>query len=170
MSYNLNKKNNKGFTLIETLVAISILLIAMVGPLDLSRQGIRSARLVKNQITSFYLAQDAVEYIRSKRDSNTISDSNWLNGLANCLGTNACSVDTTSDTIESCGASCPVMRMSSDGLYGYNEEWSETVYRRNISMLTNVSPSSDEVLLEVTILWAGDSKSFTVRENLFNLR
>lgn len=58
-----------GFTLIETLVAISILLIAVVGPMVLVSNGIKISYFARDQITAVYLAQDAMEALRFIRDS-----------------------------------------------------------------------------------------------------
>ena len=63
---------NSGFTLIETLVAISILLIAVVGPLTISASSLQSSLNVRNQITASYLAEEAIEYIRNIRDTESI--------------------------------------------------------------------------------------------------
>ena len=162
-------KNSRGFTLIESMVAISILLIAMTGPLVLAKQGLKSSRLAKNQIIAFYLAQDAIEHIRSVRDSNFLSSSAWLTGLGNCIG-GYCQVDTTTSVISSCVANCPLLRKSTtDGLYGYNAGWGETGFRRKVQIYQRLGTNSDEVYVEVKILWDNDSKSFTARESLFDL-
>lgn len=69
---NLNRKNKKGFTLIETLVAISILLIAVVGPLTISASSLQSSLNVRNQITASYLAEEGIEYVRNIRDTESL--------------------------------------------------------------------------------------------------
>src|SRR6266404_2318694 len=101
-------KNMKGFTLIETLVAVLLLSIAIVGPMTIAQKGLQTALIAKDQSTAFNLAQDAVEFIRFARDTNCLVTSvgacpaaNWLNGngggttinLGNCIsttGTTAC--------------------------------------------------------------------------------
>lgn len=75
----------RGFTLIETLVAISILVLALTGPLTIISQALRSAYYSRDQIVAFYLAQEAVEYIRNVRDENSLKTGatvdSWLNGI-----------------------------------------------------------------------------------------
>lgn len=75
---------NKGFTIVETMVAISILAIALTGPLSIVAQSLRSSYFARDQITAHYLAQEAIEYIRNRRDQNglqQISSDNWLEGI-----------------------------------------------------------------------------------------
>jgi type II secretory pathway pseudopilin PulG len=68
---------SRGFTLIETFVAISILMIAIVGPITLGQRSINSANLTKDKLTAYFLAQDAIEYIRNVRDDAAISGGGW---------------------------------------------------------------------------------------------
>ncbi|MBU1557668.1 prepilin-type N-terminal cleavage/methylation domain-containing protein [Patescibacteria group bacterium] len=159
---------NKGFTLIEAMVAISVLLIAITGPLSMATQGLRSSRFAKNQIVSFYLAQDAVEYMRGVRDANILSDSAWIGTLYDCIGV-YCQVDVTTSSISLCGTECPLLRKSADGLYGYNSEWEETDFRRKVRVYHRIGSNLDEAYVEVEILWDNDTKNYKIRESLFRL-
>jgi Tfp pilus assembly protein PilV len=88
--------NNKGFTIIETLVAITILMLALTGPLVIIAQALKASFFSRDQITAFYLAQESVEYIRNLRDetslSSDITSDQWLSGILgdDCLTTNTC--------------------------------------------------------------------------------
>lgn len=84
-----NKGTNsaKGFTLVEAMVAISILSLAVTGPMIIAQKGIGAAIYARDQITAFYLAQEAVEYIRNVRDTNRINNISWLTSLTPCLDT-----------------------------------------------------------------------------------
>jgi prepilin-type N-terminal cleavage/methylation domain-containing protein len=62
-------KNKKGFTLIETLVAISILMIAIAGPLTVASKGYTSAIDAKNQSIAINLAQEGMEYLNYVKDN-----------------------------------------------------------------------------------------------------
>ena len=80
---------NKGFTLIETIVAITILMISIVGPLALASKGIVYAEYVRDEITAFNLAQEAMESIRNIRDENISNrlPGGWLLDIDKCLST-----------------------------------------------------------------------------------
>src|SRR3989338_9606391 len=65
----MNMKRYTGFTLIETLVAVTILTFAVVGPMFTASRSIVAAQLANDQITASYLAQEGIEYVREVRDN-----------------------------------------------------------------------------------------------------
>ena len=52
----MKKRLTKGFTLVETLVAISVLSLSIAGAFTAVQGGIQSSTVAKDQITAFYLA------------------------------------------------------------------------------------------------------------------
>ncbi len=58
---------SRGFTLVESLVAISVLLVGVIGPLSLAASAIADGIFARNQITANYLAQEAMEVVINKR-------------------------------------------------------------------------------------------------------
>lgn len=84
--------NNKrrGFTIIETLVAITVLTLAITAPLLIITQALRASYYSRDQITAFYLAQEAIEYIRNVRDETTLDaskfDVDWLEDVTGGTG------------------------------------------------------------------------------------
>ncbi len=93
-------ERQRAFTLIETVVSVTILAIAVVGPMTLASRSIRASTEVRLKLTATYLAQEGVEVIRNIRDNNSADDpvengdrADWLNlNGANTLLTN-CLVD-----------------------------------------------------------------------------
>src|ERR1035437_529341 len=88
-------KNQHGFSLIETLIAVSILMIAIAGPLSLVQAGLFSSIHQRNQVTATYLAQEALEYIKNIRDTNSYTQYtanlvDWLTGPGGTLLTTTC--------------------------------------------------------------------------------
>ena len=98
-------KSISGFTLVESLVAISILMIAIASPMTLAQKGLSTATLSKDQMIASFLAQDAIEAVKNIRDQIAVSQSSggWLDGngdqfLAPCICTGAnddCNFDST---------------------------------------------------------------------------
>ncbi len=90
-------KFTTGFTIIESLVAISIMLGAITGPLTLANNSISNAVSSKQQLEASYLGQDLLEYIRWVR--NTDGFNGFLGQLGTlCTVSDPCAVDTTKDT------------------------------------------------------------------------
>lgn len=110
---NFLKQNNKGFTIVETLVAIAILMIAIAGPLTIAQKGLMASVYARDQSVATFLAQDAMEFIKNYRDNNIRVGLDWLDGLDDCLTLNYCSVDTTVGTITNPASSVPLYRTES---------------------------------------------------------
>lgn len=162
-------KKTKGFTLVETLVAISILMLAMTGPLTIAGKGLSSAAGSKNQLTAVYLAQEGIEVIRNLRDKNALNGQSWMNGLAPCF--NTCTVDalSASQPVTACAtpSTCPAINYDdTSGLYGSNSGWPASNFTRAVT-ITAINPN--EVLVESKVSWQGfTTKNTTVKTLLFN--
>jgi type II secretory pathway pseudopilin PulG len=162
-------KLDRGFTLLEALVAVSILMVAVVAPITISQKGLSSAVYTKNYMLASYLAQDAMEYIKNQRDFITINDENsdWdsLFIFNDCLATNDigdkyCHIDTidTSNSIKS-GDGGALKIDTVNGFYGYGSDvgWEETDFTRKISIKLDPNGDNiDEALVEITVSWGSD--------------
>jgi Tfp pilus assembly protein PilV len=102
---NKNLKNNGGFTIIESLVAIFIILLAITGPMVFTQNGLRTAFLSRDQITAFFLSQDAIETIKNYRNGEAIGIINNTNpDPLSWMGTffNNCFDNPTTGDIKGC--------------------------------------------------------------------
>jgi len=73
--------NKSGFSLLETTVAVAILIIAVVGPLTLASTSIKSFSQAKNGLLAASLAQEGIELVRNYRSSNVLGGRGWLFGM-----------------------------------------------------------------------------------------
>lgn len=156
---------NRGFTIIESLIAIAILLVAVSGAGGAIQTGISSYIFSKDQIISFYLAQEGFEQVRNIRDENTLNGRNWLTGLS--VGTSYY-VDVIQNTFTPCTGTCPFVRQDMvSGFYGHNNSWPETVFKRQIRL---EQINDHEVAILVTVDWSKGTvtRQFKARENILN--
>ena len=72
---NMHKQHYSGFTLLETVVALTVILTAVVGPVSLITRGLFSFSFSKNKIIAVNLAQEGLEIIRLIRENNVACDS-----------------------------------------------------------------------------------------------
>jgi type II secretory pathway pseudopilin PulG len=170
----------QGFTLVETLLAVLLLTLSIAGPLTIAGRGILSASIARDQITAFYLAQDAMEYIRYVRDSNTLRGGNWLTGtdsLAACIsadGSVQCYVDTLQPTITpptTCSGTCPVLNYDTT-LKSYRYATGTRTpqgFARSISITNNGVLSEATVVVQVTWRDANGAARapIVIKENIF---
>jgi len=85
-----NNIHKKGFTLIETLVAITVLMIAIAGPLVVASKGLFGATLSKNYMIASYLAQESMEVVKNIKDNNIYNGIDWFTSLILCTKANPC--------------------------------------------------------------------------------
>ena len=136
---NIIYPNSKGFTILETLIAISIILLAITGPVDIIAQALKASYFSRDEITAFYLAQEVIEYTRNQRDNNALDPTtvsiDWLKnvgglGCINLATTlekdkTKCDLEQTSAGVYqwvTCGYDCrtshPMYKFSNSGVYG----------------------------------------------------
>jgi prepilin-type N-terminal cleavage/methylation domain-containing protein len=70
----------KGFTLVETLIAIAVLSLALIPPIYTAYQSVISANYARDQMIGSYLAQDAMDYIIAKKNQNLLACYDGGNG------------------------------------------------------------------------------------------
>ncbi len=159
-----NRSTNRGFTLIETFVAITILVTAIAGPLTLASKGLTSALVARDQLTASFLAQEGIEYVRQKRDTNHLQgNASWLAGLSNCIDQD-CTIDVVTDTAPTvCTDGCAPLRYDeTTGFYGYDPLDEVTVYTRTV----RIRPLESGFEAEVTSTVSWQSSVFTRRVTL----
>lgn len=171
MKKQIEIKLKEGLTLVETLVAISILLIAVVGPMTIYSKSISNTRYAGDKITAYYLAQEGIEFIKYRIDTNFNNTVSWMLGLGNCTTAKDCKVDAVNDKL--CfqgGPACGTFLKLNDGLYEYGVTGRETTFQRKMDI--NINSNSYEAVVTATVTWsnATGNSSVTVKENVFKWR
>lgn len=191
---NDNVKFKKGFTLLETVVALSVITAAVVGPVYLITKGLFSSSFSRNKLIANNLAQEGLEAVRAVRENNVLCaflkedvSWNWLqdsDGAGSLTGTNLKVDVNQTDTITCAGKSLPNPRFSANcneplklnasDQYGY-AAGTDTIFQRCVDVVQPGSsegaiPASDIADLTVTISWSerGLNKNTVVKERIYN--
>lgn len=178
--------NNIGFSLVETLVAITVLVTVVSAVLSIASRSLRLTGIAREQLIAFYLAQEPIEYIRFVRDSNRIQGTpfTWSallgsGALGECVNAD-CTINgiatgfpPQADTIKTCSGPCDPIKFSpSKGLYSYDTggDWAASKYTRTTYIKYPADALDDEIAIRVTVSWQTGSFTRTVeaREDIFN--
>lgn len=99
-----NFTRRKGFTLIEALVAVTILVLSVGGPLWSANRALVVAGNSRNRLTATYLAQEGIEHVRMVRDNeylkNKVTQPAW---------------DDFKDSLNQCSSGCALDPLASGG-------------------------------------------------------
>lgn len=118
---------NQGFSLIETFVAITILMVAVLGPMTLFSKVISDSIFARNQITAFYLAQEGLELAIDHRNHN----GGWWKTLNCDDGCYIAFQDGQGAIIDDKDAG-PLFYDNKTGVYSYDKSGKETIFNRKI--------------------------------------
>lgn len=187
MKINKIIKKEKGFTLVEALISIAILMISVAAPLSIAASGLLSAKIAEKQIVATYLAQDMIESIINIKASNKIKNYNEagaiIAGLRFCdvddLGSNGCYMDTISQNINSCAsASCAASKLNfyeDSGTYAYTGTGSfySSGFKRvaKIKKVSSAAGEVEEILVTVEVIWPstnGSEQKYILEDRLTN--
>ena len=190
--YSTTQQNTHytGFTLVEVLVAISLLLLALVGPMTFIARSSQSTELNNQQVPAVFLAQEGVELVQKVRDdelrawfSPSASPPAWSNMrsyLSACFSSSGCGLSISSvDTVNvrSCATieNCRLYYNEADttrSKYVYDSSAGDvTPYTRVIYLNEVVAGREVEVRSEVT--WRSgtlrDGQRVEVETAIFNI-
>ena len=70
MKYLTTKE--RGYSLVEVLVAISVLLIALVGPMTIAQSGLKRSAQSKDNTMAVFLAQEGIEAVVKIREEDAL--------------------------------------------------------------------------------------------------
>jgi len=170
----------RGFTLVETLVAISIFTMSILALLSVLSQGISNTHYAKTKMTGLYLAQEGIEYIRNMRDTFVLyserTGNDWTKfraKLASCNLGNECGIDngalsTDPSFIFKCSSGA-----SGCKLYLNNGNYNATTGNESgfvRKIWAEVIDPDKEIKIFSSVSWNQGSGAYniTLSENLFN--
>ena len=173
------KKNNKlntGFTLVETLVAISIFSVSILGMMSVLGSGIANTNYAKRKAVAIYLAQEGVEYVRNMRDTKVLSASGgnlwnqFESNFSSCSNeNNACGfVKPLPFDIKTCSSLSDCKLYINNGGYDTNSSGTDSGFVRKI-WAEEITPNKEiKIFSKVEWTQGSGNYSITFSENLFN--
>ncbi len=176
--------NNKGFTIVETLIAITILMIAISGPLVVASKGLTGSIIARDQMIASYLAEESMDTIKNMRDNNVSQGSSWLTGFSvssTCnVGHTVCDASAIDSPalLTASGSAYPLVLLT-DGYYSHNTGTSgarATIFSRYFyftapGSASACSEASNECSVQVIVSWTEGTVPYQVAlsSELFNI-
>ena len=181
----------EGFTLLETIVALALIVGAMAGPFTLATRGIFAAKFSKSQLVALNLAQEGIELIRHARENNLVDDDNQAVGVtwrglppgpcpATCIqladGSYQPDVftDSTAELQATLGGQIPLSREPTTGLYYQDPLLNNLVpFTRVVRICSTsscVADPANQVRVTATLTWTESNipRQVKLEEVLYN--
>jgi len=175
----------KGFTLLEVILAITVLTIAMGGSFALISQTIASVSTIQSKLTASYLAQEGIELVKNIRDNNWLKFQPWDQGLE---GGDCWEGDYQTGAYPGYSSltSCPFpyqydnlrfLGIDENGFCGYSYfPGNETIFKRKITISDKEDLDDppdgeiDRLKVSVEVIWKekGKIQSIKAQEYLYN--
>jgi len=153
-------RNQKGFGLLEVIIAVFIVAIGLVGILALANISLKGPSLSRDRLIASGLAQEGIEVIRDMRRANA-GWSNWHAAVPD--GDWRVQYDSVGLTIPYSGA---YLKMNANGLYQY-DSGTETLFKRKIT-LSKISADEVKIITEVNWQTKGQTYTLTAEDRLWN--
>lgn len=155
----------KGFTLLETIISVSILAAMVVGSLALISKSTQSVYLSQNKLIASYLAQEGIEIVRNVRDGNWKNGNDWDEDLLDCVN---CEMDYTMNVLadETMEGGDPYLKLENN-FYNYSSGVDKnTIFKRHISV-SSVSGEQKQVISEIVWQYRGVDYDLAVTAFLY---
>jgi len=176
--------NSKSFTILEVILAITVLTLAVGGSFVLISQTLASVSVVQSKLIASYLVQEGMEIVKNIRDTNWLKfQSSWDQGLdeGDCWeGYYQTGAPPDYPSFTSCPRpyqyeNLSFLRIDENGFYGYFFG-DPTIFKRKITISDKVDLDDpldgkiDKLKVSVEVLWKERGKMYSIiaQEYLYN--
>lgn len=167
----------------EVLVAITVLLIALVGPLTIAQSGLKRAGNSREQVLGVFLAQEGIEAVVKWRDDNGLSATTYNNlnqvwgnmsNLPSCpsSGSDRCGVTVADNgivTFYQCSGTNCVMKQNDTANVPFKQgsvSGTDTKYTRELT----IDVTNDYAHVQSLVKWGeGSDKQVTMETYIYNI-
>jgi prepilin-type N-terminal cleavage/methylation domain-containing protein len=151
MLFNSKIRLKKGFTLLEVIIAITIVTVGLVSVLGNIYQAVSYTSFSSSRLIALYLLQEGMEIVRNIRDENWLNNRDWNNGL----GTGYYEAEADYNDSSLFPYQNQSLRLDPNGFYSY-DSGTETRFKRKITISYPNSqdcPQDQCLSVQVTVFW-----------------
>lgn len=158
----INRYNNSGFTIMEVITAVSIVMIGMIGVMSLILQNIRLQSSNLNTLVASSLVQEGLELVRNKRDSNWLDGNPWNQNLSNGFY----KIDYTGAWEQVTGINQANLEINTEGFYQHDATSTSTPFNR----LIEITDQGDYLDVKCRVEWneRNNVRSYEAQTYLYN--
>lgn len=163
-SNSTHRSSQDGFTLIEALIALTLLAVGLIPAFIQASNALTLATSIQNSLVATHLAQEGTEVVRAMRDADWFNGAPFGTSLDACAG--GCRVQYDSTAPLALNGNPPIARDPVTGLFSY-VAGNPTAYRR---MVTITAGSAHERTVVVSVMWDEKSgtKKFELEDHLYD--
>ncbi|GBD33739.1 hypothetical protein HRbin34_00023 [bacterium HR34] len=169
----LKENNKKGFSLLETMIAVAIIGIAIGGPYLVINRALSNFLDAENRFKAVFLAQEGMELVRNIRDNNFIKivvGSENLNPWDDGLTPGSCyEIDYNDSSLTPCSVgSLRNLKINSNGFYDYDDSsGTDTMFKRYI-IISDCGSDCLEIRSIVKWNFKGEENKYELVGRLYN--
>jgi type II secretory pathway pseudopilin PulG len=160
-------KTSKGFTLLEILVAMGVIISVLTSALILITLSVSSTKTTRMKIIAISLSQEGLEIVRNIRDNNWLAGKrtpfNWRDGIGSDLGPTNYRVQYDSSALLPFST---VPLKLSNNFYQYASGENTLFYRKII--IERIGANQIKVVSEVTWTEGGRNNIISAETRLYN--
>ncbi|OGF19039.1 hypothetical protein A3G56_01505 [Candidatus Falkowbacteria bacterium RIFCSPLOWO2_12_FULL_45_10] len=174
--------NDRGFGVLEVVVVAGIIVIGLLPLVALVMQSVTSSQVNKNKLIAVMLAQEGIELVRNRRDSNWQNSVSWAEMTANPVAANGLKgdgnyrVENNSGAIsfaDVTGVSDASARLiiDGDGVYRHSGAGEQTPFYRLMEAGNSASCLESECLIATsTVQWQerGGTKNYSITVEMYD--
>ena len=169
----------RSFTLLEVILAITVLTLAVGGSFVLISQTIASVSMIQSKLIASYLVQEGIEIVKNIRDTNWLKLQPWDQSLEG----GDYEADYDDFSLTECSFPCDYdhnynlhfLKIPDQGFYNY-DLGDDTKFKRKITISDKVDLDDpldgeiDKLKVSVEVLWKEKGKihSIIAQEYLYN--
>ena len=159
-------ESKAGFSLVESLVAISIVTLSITSATTIVQSSLQNASVVKARSTAVALANEGIEYARNLRDNGYLAGETFEEGSFGdfvSMCTSGCSLDVLdqSTSYRVCNGDCPALGLSDSG-YRIGVGNPTTFVRTITTNINQIEGENVEVSIMSEVVYRGSNRAETI--------